>query len=89
MIHTLTTASGSYIFDDFLPSQISHTPSEFTVPILSGIMTGTMFTAGFGHKNPRIFLMAATIGAVVSCGYTFGGSYAYNALLGTRARRKF
>jgi hypothetical protein len=89
MLHTLSTASGSMFFDDFLPDLLPHSPSEFTVPIFSGILTGTIFTAGFGHRNPRIFLMAATIGAVVSCGYTFGGSYAYNALLGTRARRKF
>lgn len=89
MLHTISTASGSYLFDDYLPSLIPHRPSDYTVPIFSGLITGATFTAGFGHRNPYIYLMAATIGAVASCGYFFGGSYVYNAVLGARARRKF
>lgn len=89
MLHTISTASGTYFFDDYLPSLTSLQPSEYTVPIFSGLVTGATFTAGFGHRNPRIYLMAATIGAVASCGYFFGGSYVYNAILGARARRKF
>ena len=89
MLHTISTAAGSTFFDDYLPSLIPHTRSEYTVPIFAGLVTGPTFLAGFGHKSPRVYLLAASIGAVASCGYWFGGSFVYNSILGAKARRKF
>lgn len=89
MLHTISTATGSFIFDDYLPTVIPHTPSEFTIPVFAGVVTGPTFLAGFGHKSPRVYLLAASLGAVASCGYFFGGSYVYNLVVGARARRRF
>ncbi len=48
-------------------------------PIMSGLCTGLVYKSTSG---PRGALLAGVIGAVGSCVYWYGGSYAYNILLG-------
>mmetsp|Transcript_16557 Transcript_16557/g.24906 ORF Transcript_16557/g.24906 Transcript_16557/m.24906 type:complete len:195 (-) Transcript_16557:146-730(-) len=89
MLHTMYTGAGDAFFEDWLPRQIPHTPSDYTVPIFSGVATGSSFLFGFNHKNPRVYLLGAAIGGALSCAYWFGGSYVYNTIIGTKSRRRY
>lgn len=54
-----------------------------STPVLAGIFTGGLYKM---NRGPRAAALAATIGAVASTVYWYGGAYVSNVLLGRGGR---
>jgi hypothetical protein len=59
------------------------TGSEWTVPIVSGVMTGGIYKS---TAAPRVAILSAALGGVASCIYSFGGGYVSDAIFGRKGR---
>lgn len=54
-------------------------PSEFTTPVLAGVITGGLYKS---TRSPRAIALASLAGGISSCVYWFGGPFIYNKILG-------
>lgn len=63
-MHTVSTAGLDYVEVE------RYVNSQFTVPVLSGMITGGLFRSG---STPRAVALASVIGGGVSVAYSFAG----------------
>ena len=60
------------------------TGTTYMTPTVAGVITGSVFVAS---RGARAMALGGIIGGGASCFVWYGGSYAYNMMLGSKSRR--